>query len=191
MRLYLQSFTAPLLLGLVCFLVYNVNLRQIGAGDTVPARYQPLILWHDGTLDLDADARLVAHGHSMLPDWSRPAGADGKVIYFEPSAYWMVRTRQHQLASLYPMVTPLLVSPLYIPAVIWLNAYGWEPPQIDRVAELMEKISASILASVASVLMFLVLRRDCIRWSLLLAMAFAFGTNTWMISSQALWQHGT
>ncbi|HEV7743466.1 MAG TPA: hypothetical protein VGO56_00600, partial [Pyrinomonadaceae bacterium] len=29
------------------------------------------------------------------------------------------------------------------------------------------------------------------RWSLPLALAFAFGTNTWMISSQALWQHGT
>jgi hypothetical protein len=103
----------------------------------------------------------------------------------------MVRTREHQLASLYPVVTPLLVAPLYFPAVIWLNAHGWEQPQIDRVAELMEKVSASLLASIASVLMFLVLRRDCIRWSLPLAMAFAFGTNTWMISSQALWQHGS
>ena len=28
-------------------------------------------------------------------------------------------------------------------------------------------------------------------WSLPLAIVFAFGTNTWMISSQALWQHGT
>jgi hypothetical protein len=55
----------------------------------------------------------------------------------------------------------------------------------------MEKISASILASVASVLMYLVLRRDGTRWSLPLAFVFAFGTNTWMISSQALWQHGT
>jgi hypothetical protein len=103
----------------------------------------------------------------------------------------MIRTRQHQLASPYPMVTPLLVAPLYAPAVIWLNAHGWEQPQIDRVAELMEKISASFLASVASVLMYLVLRRDGSRWSLPLAMVFAFGTNTWMISSQALWQHGT
>ncbi|HEY6045841.1 MAG TPA: hypothetical protein VIU65_04515, partial [Pyrinomonadaceae bacterium] len=123
----------PILLGLLCFLVYNANLRQIGAGDTVPARYLPLILWHDGTLELDANARLVAHGHSMIPDRSRPAGAEGKVTYFEPSAYWMIRTRQHQLASLYPVVTPLLVAPLYVPAVIWLNAHGWEPPQIDRV----------------------------------------------------------
>jgi hypothetical protein len=103
----------------------------------------------------------------------------------------MVRTRPHQLASLYPVVTSLLVAPLYVPAVIWLDAHGWEQPRVDRVAELMEKVSASLLASVASVLMFLLLRRERIRWSLPLAVAFAFGTNTWMTSSQALWQHGT
>src|SRR5437868_5907659 len=102
----------------------------------------------------------------------------------------MVRTHRNQPASLYPVATPLLVAPLYIPAVIWLNKKGSEQPRIDRVAVLMEKISASFLASLASVLMFLVLRRDCIRWSLPLAMVFAFGTNTWVISSQALWQHG-
>ena len=186
-----QSLTAPILLGLVCFLVYNANLRQIGAGDTLPARYLPLILWHDRTLELDANARLVAHGHSLITDRQTTVGAEGKITYFEPSAYWIAQTREHQLASLYPIVTPLLVAPLYLPAVIWLNAHGWEQPQIDRVAELMEKISASFLASVASVLMFLVLRRESIRWSLPLALAFAFGTNTWMISSQALWQHGT
>jgi hypothetical protein len=189
-RFHLRSLTAPLLLGLFCFLVYNANLRQIGAGDTLPARYQPLILWHDGTLALDANARLVAHGHSMTPPGGRPANADGQVTYFEPSTYWMIRTRHNHLASLYPVVTPLLVAPLYVPAVLWLDAHGWAQPQIDRVAELMEKVSASLLASVASVLMFLVLRRDRIRWSLPLAAAFAFGTNTWMTSSQALWQHG-
>ena len=190
-RFYLQSLKAPLLLGLFCFLVYNANLRQIGAGDTLTARYQPLILWHDGTLALDSNSRLVAHGHPIAPPRDRPAGADGHVTYFEPLTYWMIRTREHQLASLYPVVTPLLVAPLYLPAVIWLNAHGWEQPQLDRVAEIMEKVSASFLASVASVLMFLVLRRDGIRWSLPLALVFAFGTNTWMISSQALWQHGT
>jgi hypothetical protein len=191
LRLHLRALTAPLLLGLFCFLVYNANLRQIGAGDTLPARYQPLILWHDGTLDLDANVRLVAHGHPTTPPGGRPAYADGQVTYFEPSTYWMIRTRHNHLASLYPVVTPLLVAPLYVPAVIWLDGHGWEQPQVDRVAELMEKVSASLLASVASVLMFLVLRRDRTRWSLPLAVAFAFGTNTWMISSQALWQHGT
>src|SRR6185436_14552796 len=121
----------------------------------------------------------------------RPAYEKDQVIYFESSTYWIIRTRNNQLASLYPVVTPLLVAPLYLPAVIWLNAHGWEQPQIDRVAELMEKISASLLASIATLLMYLVLRRDGIRWNLPLTMVFAFGTNTWMISSQALWQHGT
>jgi hypothetical protein len=196
-RFYLKSLKAPMLLGLFCFLVYNANLRQIGAGDTMPARYLPLILWHNGTLELDANERLVAHGHSMIPDWNRNRTAvadgniNGNVNYFEPWAYWMVRTRKNRLASLYPVVTPLLVAPLYFPAVIWLNTHGWKQPQIDRMAVFMEKISASVLASIATVLMFLVLRRDSIWWSLPLAMVFAFGTNTWMISSQALWQHGS
>ena len=190
-RSYLRSLKAPLLLGLFCFLIYSANLRQIGAGDTFPARYQPLILWHEGTLDLDSNARLVAHGHSMIAPRDRPAHEKDQVIYFESSTYWIIRTRNDQLASLYPVVTPLLVAPLYLPAVIWLDAHGWEQPQIDRVAELMEKISASLIASIASVLMYLVLRREGNRWSLPLALVFAFGTNTWMISSQALWQHGT
>lgn len=189
-RSYLRFLTAPILLGLVCFFVYNANLRQIGSGDTLPARYLPLILWHHGTLSLDADALTVAHGHPLITD--RPAIAGGKVTYFEPSAYWMVHTRrQNRLASLYPVVTPLLVAPLYIPAVMWLNAHGWEQPQVDRVAQLMEKVSASFLASIAVALMYLLLRGECGRWTLPLVLVFAFGTNTWMISSQALWQHGS
>ena len=172
-------------------LIYNANLRVIGAGDTMSARYLPLILWHDGTIELSAEAQLVARGHPLAFAAQRPAGAADKVAYFEPTAYWLMRTREHKLASFYPVVTPLLVAPLYLPAVVWLDAHGWEQPQVDRLAELMEKLAASIIAAVASILMYLVLRRDGNRWAVPLAFAFAFGTNTWMISSQALWQHGT
>lgn len=180
-----------LFLVLFCFFIYNANLRQIGSGDTMPARYMPLILWHHGTLALDADARLLAHGHSMIAPRNRPASADTRVVYFEPWPYWMIRTREHRVASLYPVVSQLLVAPLYLPAVLWLDRNGWQQLQIDRAAEVMEKLSASLLAALASAIMYLVLRRDGNRWSLPLALAFAFGTNTWMISSQALWQHGT
>ncbi len=187
-RVRQRGWAAPVLLGVLCLLVYNANLRTIGAGDTLPARYLPLILWHDGTFALDANARLVAHGHPLAEP--NPAGTDGNVTYFQPAAYWMGRTRGGQLASTYPVVAPLLVAPLYLPASLWLDNEGWQQPQIDRVAEIMEKVSASLLAAIASVLMFLVLRREGNPWALPLTLAFAFGTNTWMISSQALWQHG-
>lgn len=187
----LRLLVVPLLLGLFCFLVYNSNLRQIGAADTLPARYQPLILWHEGTLALDTNARLVAHGHSMVSPGKRPKFEYDQVTYFEPNTYWMVRTRDGRLASLYPVVTPLLVSPLYFPAVKWLDSRGWEQPRVDWVAELMEKLAATVVASLACVLMYLVLRRERSGWTIPLTVAFAFGTNTWMISSQALWQHGT
>ena len=190
-RWRLGSVAVSLILGVVCLLVYNANLRLIGAGDTMAARYLPLVLWHDGTIELSAEAHLIARGHPLAFESQRPAGAAGKVAYFEPPAYWEMRTREHQLASFYPVVTPLLVAPLYLPAVVWLDAHGWSQPQVDRIAELMEKLAASIIAAVASILMYLVLRRDGNRWAVPLTLAFAFGTNTWMISSQALWQHGT
>lgn len=55
----------------------------------------------------------------------------------------------------------------------------------------MEKLCAAALAAVSVMLMYLLLRRNAVRsCALLLSLAYAFGTNTWMISSQALWQHG-
>src|SRR5689334_2043549 len=132
---YQKSLTVPLILGLICFLVYNMNLRQIGTGDTVSARYLPLLIWRNGTFNFDANIRLVAHGHPMGADRSRLAGAGDKITFFEPTVYWMVGTYQQQRASVYPVVTPVLVAPLYLPAVIWLNMHGWEQPQVDRVAE--------------------------------------------------------
>jgi hypothetical protein len=165
-------------------------MRTIGAGDTLPARYLPLILWHDGTFHLDSNARLVEHGHP-LTEPKPPAGTNGSVAYFAPKAYWLIRAHGGHLVSLYPVVAPLLAAPLYLPAVLVLNSIGWNQPNIDRVAEIMEKVSASVLASIASLLMFLVLRREGGGWALPLALVFAFGTDTWMISSQALWQHGS
>jgi hypothetical protein len=186
-------WAAPLLLGLLCLLVYNANLRTIGAGDTLPARFLPLVMWHDGTLALDDHARLVAHGHRVTPkpEPARPAANDGSAPDFQPTAYWLVRSPRGRLLSMYPVVTPLLVAPLYAPVVLMLEHNGWQQAQVERWAEIMEKLSASLLAAIASVVMFLVLRREGFRWAFPLALAFAFGTNTWMISSQALWQQGS
>jgi hypothetical protein len=183
--------SASLLLALLCLLIYNANLRGIGGGDTLPARYLPFAIWRHGTLELDPIARFVAHGHPSAETWSTPTHSALPGTFFEPWAYWMIETRHHNLASLYPVVAPLLVAPLYLPAVVALEEQDWPTWQVDWLAAIMEKLSASLLATVTVLVVYRLLQREAGRWALPLAVAFAFGTNTWMTSSQALWQQGT
>ncbi len=199
-RSHLRWLSAPLCLGLLCLLLYNANFRQVGSGDSLAARYLPLGIWRFGTLKFDPIARWAAHAHPIPRRAAQPhpigkmiqdPASERPVNYFAPAASWITRGRDGHLYSTYPIVAPLLVTPLYAPAVAYLSYHGWRQPQLDRVAELMEKLSASVIAAVASILVLLLVRREAGRWwGLVLALAFAFGTNTWMTSSQTLWQHG-
>ncbi|RAI43867.1 hypothetical protein CH341_12115 [Rhodoplanes roseus] len=169
-----------LLIGLLCLVVYNANLRSIPAADTYGARYLPFALWKHHTVTLDPIAPLVAQGRKIarLPGWTN-------------SAYWIVRGRNDHAVSLYPVVTPVVVAPLYLPAVLYLDARGWDPWRLDRVARVMEKLVASLMAAASAALLYLLLRRRTgVATAGLLTLAYAFGTTTWVISSQALWTHG-
>ncbi|HVO11060.1 MAG TPA: hypothetical protein VMX54_10015 [Vicinamibacteria bacterium] len=167
------SLRTSLLIGVVCLLVYNANLRSISAGDTYPARYQPFGILRHGSLTLEPILSLVRQGRS-------PA-----------EAYWIRPGRDGRTVSLYPVVLPVLVSPLYVPAAIYLRSQGWPQETVERAAMIMEKLTASLLTAASAALLFLLLRRRASpRLSLLLTLVYAFGTTTWVISSQALWQHG-
>ena len=157
---------------LLSLLVYNANLRVIGASDTYPARYLPFCIVQHHTLFMEKVADVALQGNS--PEYYVVQGLNGRTISF------------------YPVVAPILVAPLYLPAVAWLNKAGWTKQRLDLIARLMEKLAASWIASISGGLMYLLLRRRLnISKALLLTIAYAFGTNTWMIGSQALWQHGT
>jgi hypothetical protein len=161
---------AALLIGCAALLVYNANLRLIATGDSYPARFLPFAL--------------LAHGTVYLDPVLEPA------IQRDPEPYWIQPTRNGHQASLFPIVTPVLVTPLYAPAVLYLRATGWKPADVERVGVIMEKLAASLVASLAVALMYLVLRRRLeTRQALLLTAVFAFGTGTWSTSSQALWLH--
>ncbi|HYU34247.1 MAG TPA: hypothetical protein VEW48_19000 [Thermoanaerobaculia bacterium] len=156
------------ILFLLAFTVYNANLRLIATGDSRGTRFVPFALLRTGTLDLG----------SFEPH----------VTGSSPQAYW-ARTIDGRLVSTYPVVTPLLVAPLYVPAVVYLERTGWR--RIGLLAGAMEKFAASFIAALSVGLMYLLLRRRAeIGDALLLTVAYAFGTNTWATSSQALWQHG-
>lgn len=166
-----RDVRAGILLGLLCLLIYNANLHGVGAGDTLPARYLPFGIWRDGSVLLDRIRDNVSE--SAL----RP--------------YWIVTGRNGHAISMYPVALPLLVAPLYLPAVGYLHLRGWTEWRLQRVAIVMEKLAASLLAALATALLYMLLRRRAPPVdATILALAFALGTNTWMIGSQALWQHG-
>jgi len=167
-----SSLRTSLLIGIGCLLVYNLNMRAISAGDTYPARYLPFAILQYHTVFLDPVATVTAQGRG-------------------DTAFWMVPRPNGHILSLYPIVAPVLVAPLYVPAVGYLHLRGWTEARLDHVARIMEKLSASFVAALSAALLYLVLRRRTTSGTaLLLTVAYAFGTTTWVISSQALWQHG-
>lgn len=167
-----RELWASLLIGLCCLLVYNANRRAISAGDTYPARYLPFAIWRYHSVLLDPIAPLTAQGR------------DG-------AAFWMVHVPGGHTISLYPVVLPVLIAPLYLPAVGTLHLRGWTDARLDHTARVMEKLSASLIAALSASLLYLLLRRRAAApIALLLTLAYAFGTTTWVIGSQALWQHG-
>lgn len=167
-----RDLQASLLIGLCCLLVYNANRRTISAGDTYPARYLPFAIWLHQSVLLDPIAPLTAQGRG-------------------DRAFWMVPVSGGHTISLYPVTLPVLIAPLYLPAAGYLHLRGWTDARLDHVARVMEKLSASLVAALSAALLYLLLRRRVAApIALLVTLAYAFGTTTWVISSQALWQHG-
>lgn len=172
-RAGLGARRGALAIAAVAFCVYAANFRVITEGDSLPARYLPFALWGAGSLTLDSVAG-AASRHPKNPP------------------YWMWRSPEGHLLSIYPIVTPLLVSPLAAPLVLDLNAKGWSVERLERLGTLMEKVSAAAIVAASAAFLFLLLRRGLSApRALLLTAGYALGTGTWAISSQALWQHGT
>ncbi|KIQ16300.1 hypothetical protein RT97_31040 [Variovorax paradoxus] len=176
----LRDAAIALLLAIVAFLVFNANGRLISAADTYAARYLPFSMVRHGSVVLDPVASEVALGRT-------PPGAQG-----EPgTAFWIMKGRGEHLVSKYPLVVPLVVAPLYLPAVHYLESIAWGPHIFDKVARAMEKLCASLIAAISVAWLYLLLRRRSgPRTAIVLSLVFAFGTTTWVISSQALWMHG-
>jgi hypothetical protein len=155
----------------IAFFVYNLNLRPIPSGDTAPAAVLPLSLVSAHTLALDRFA-----------DWYRGTR--------QMNAAWFTRAADGHYYSSFPIALPLLITPLYAP----LAALDIQSMPIDRfvlLARITEKISASLIAAL-SVVAFLALAGKLAdaKSARMLTVVYAFGSPTWSISSQALWQHG-
>jgi hypothetical protein len=149
-----------------CLAVYNANLRTIGSYDSLAASTIPFQIWWGHGLNLDRFATVPAN-----------------------IGYSMVRSRSGHIVSAYPIVTPLLVTPLYAP--LRLLPHFDADRMSERARLLAEKVAASIVAALSVAIFYLTLRRIAReKVALGMALVYAFATATWVISSQALWQHG-
>jgi len=153
--------------------IYNINLNIIDNGDSVPASLLPFNILENHNLTLDYFSE-----------------------YFDTIPVpWMVKKSGSHLLSVYPIVTPVLVTPLYIIPylIIKVAHYPMDPlnPGFWLIVDILEKIAASIVAALSGVFIYLAARKLIReRAAIVTAIFFAFGTNTWATSSQQLWQHG-
>lgn len=164
--------TLRLVLFFLCVAVYASNGKTLNMGDSVPARLIPVALLLDGT--------------PMLDRFGEAIGAGTRRAYF-------VRQTPYGLASFYPIATGLVATPIVAPAIAWI---AWrdapDPAGWVRISRHLEKAAASVLTALAVVVFHALLTALAIPPTLALvaALTFAFGSQAFSTSAQALWQHG-
>lgn len=166
--------------GLFCLLavVYVANLRNVGTGDTAAVRYVPFSILNRHSLNVDG----------YIDRLARPY-LDGTIPY---GVYFATRARGHWMSS-YPLLTPVVVTPLYVVPAWWVE-HKHIAPDSDAMlflATAMDKLSGALLAALSVAIFYLAVRRVLpSRSSLLLTLVYGLASPTWTVSSQALWLHG-
>lgn len=157
-------------IGAALFLVYSLNGRSIGSGDTAPATLL---------------AAAVARGDGVVLDRYAPTIASTGAL-----PYWAAFRRGH-IVSVYPVAPALVAVPF-----VWLQIQvldvlwpAWTRSELP-VVFLMGKNAAAALAALFGVTCFAMLGRlgyGRERWIALVAAAL--GSEMWVVGSQSLWQH--
>jgi len=156
-----------LLLFLGLFVIYNSNLRPSGSGDVLPGSLLPLSLVLDHTIALDRFA---------------PSFAD--------NVRYTIHYAEGHWYGVYPVAGQILISPMYLPLAAIPGIRLWPPETLMVLAKILGKLVASALAALSAVILLHLLQRlTTTGWAWTLTLVYALGTETWSISSQALWQH--
>jgi len=161
------------LFGLV-YLIYNINCRGIESGDTIPASLLPFSLLEYHNLYLDKFHYNYEYNFDQI---------------------WFLREMKGHYLSMYPIVTPILITFLYILPYAYLKLDNIPidilHPGFSMTVSIMQKLCASLIATLSVIFVYLSLKELANRkTAAVAALTYAFATNTWTISSQALWQHG-
>jgi hypothetical protein len=160
-----------LLLFAALIVIYHANLRPVDSSDTLTSSLTPLAIVLDHTITLDR----------FVPWLQRHVPYTRAVIVHSHGHYY----------SQYPIGGAVFASPLYLPLAFVGNLRAWDPGSLVMFARIAEKFAATIIAALSAVFLLVLLKRiTSAGWAWCLTLVYALGTETWSISSQALWQHG-
>jgi hypothetical protein len=158
------------LLFLLLSVVYHSNLRPIPSGDTLPGALIPFSVLLDHSLTLD-----------RFGPYMTEHVAYGSDVLHKSGPHWY---------SVYPIVGPVLATPLYLPIKLIPRIAAQSPGTLIAIARVSEKLVAVTLAAASALALLCLLRRlTSERAACMLTLLFALGTGNWSTSSQALWQH--
>ncbi|MGB7787595.1 glycosyltransferase family 39 protein [Methanoregula sp.] len=153
---------------ILAFLIFNtVSLVTITSSDVAPATFLP--------------AAIILN-HNFYFDFATSLTSDPVFQYaflFENGHY----------VSLFPVVTPVLVTPVYFLSYAICNIFSLPITPEDFI--ILGKTSATILSAIATVIFYCAAKELFPKkTAVLTTFVFAIATPTWSISSQALWQTG-
>lgn len=158
---------------LITFFFFNLNLNALGSGDTIPARLLPINILSGQGLYFDNYVNFLQNKYQ--------------------TTYYFQQFNGHYVSS-FPIITGLVALPFYAPFYVLLNLNSISDMNtLFNIASALQKFASSSLASLSVVLFFILIRKISgnNKVSMIFALIFAFATQTFSISAQALWQHGT
>ncbi len=157
-------------------IIYLSNNRIVSSGDTFPNSLLAFNLLENHTLNFDV-FKIIRCPNSY------------------ESCYFFMDGLNGHLTSAYPIGAAIVTFPLYIIFYIILKIFYHQIPidiaslEFEPYRLLCEKIAATIVTSCSVVMFFIVSDlkfRKSVAW--VSTIIFAFATNTWVTSSQNLWQ---
>lgn len=159
------------LLFFLSMLIYNINFHPIPNYDTVTARVMPWSILETHSFNLDAFVDTLSFKMQTK--------------YIDNYGHYL---------TVAPITLPVLITPLYAIPFLFVKILNI-PISLNNstfvvISLIAEKVVASLITSCSVVILYLVLKRLISeRYALWGSVLYAFATCTWVISSQALWQH--
>lgn len=162
------------ILFIACTTIFLANGRPLGSGDTITNTLIGFNLLENHRIDCD-NFRGKFHNHS--------------------NSYWFVDAPNGQLVPYYPIGPAIVSFPICVGYWAYLKTQHGEiditSATFENHRQAFEHLAASIIAAASVVLFFLTSRiLFDLRTAIITSLVFAFCTNVWVTSSQALWQHG-